>query len=672
MLKQANNFPMVMQVVSRIAESTASVPFTVSRVVGAGGKSVRSRKLERMPMQMRQKHILAMKRAGDLEELPDDPLLDFLDAGNTHMSGFETRELMGKHLELVGETIAWKERDAFGKPVRLWPLVPTWVIDVPQPGEDTYRVRITSGTERKLPARDILRIRISDPFSPYGRGAGIAMSLADEIDTDEYAATFSKAFFYNHGTPGGIVSFDNVGQPEIDRFEEQWKEQHRGAERGFLWHFFGQKADVNVLDAGYKDQGVVELRKFLRGVSRETWGIPPEIVGVIEDSNRATIEAAGFIFAQWLLVPRCQRWMGALQAQVAPDFDERKLIGYESPVPEDKEHRLNAMKAAPYTIKDNEWREVQGFEPVDDGEAYTMLATEVRRPAGEMQPPRTPTPPRPTQAMVDESKRIGAGPARKASGIDFSDIDLVVDAVTAAHLAERTTALWEDELRQWGDGVLAELGIEAAFDLLNPAVLQHLEAFGGERISGINETTQAAIRAQLLEGVEAGEDYRALRRRVRDVFSDATMRRATLIARTEPAISANFATYQAHRQSGVVSRRGWLSTLDGRARPMHEEMNQVEVALGEAFRFSDGVETMYPCGSGVAHHDIQCRCTTYAVIEDKAAPGGTRKIYLVRGFEDDLDSWSGRAESAFRAGFRSQEADTIDTLRQLAERRGAA
>ena len=49
-----------------------------------------------------------------------------------------------------------------------------------------------------------------------------------------------------------------------------------------------------------------ELRSFERDAIIQTFNVPPELVGVIENSNRATIEAALTIMAIQVIVPRLE------------------------------------------------------------------------------------------------------------------------------------------------------------------------------------------------------------------------------------------------------------------------------------------------------------------------------------------------------------------------------
>src|SRR5690606_30698749 len=139
-------------------------------------------------------------------------------------------------------------------------------------------------------------------------------------------------------------------------------------------------------------------------------------------------------------------------------------------------------------------------------------------------------------------------------------------------------------------------------DLLNPAVVDHLAQTSGTRITGINQTTRDAIRAELVAGVEAGQGHPELAKRVPAVFPNASYRRATLISRTEVPRSANFATQRAYKQSGVVFKREWVATPDDRVREMHLALDGTQVGIDEPFVFADGVSVMTPGDSGAIHH----------------------------------------------------------------------
>jgi hypothetical protein len=70
-----------------------------------------------------------------------------------------------------------------------------------------------------------------------------------------------------------------------------------------------------------------------------------------------------------LIKPRVEMIRRILQEELVPRYDERLLLYYDTPVIQDEEFQLNAMRQAPWASTLNEWRKVQGHEslgPVGD------------------------------------------------------------------------------------------------------------------------------------------------------------------------------------------------------------------------------------------------------------------------------------------------------------------
>ena len=201
--------------------------------------------------------------------------------------------------------------------------------------------------------------------------------------------------------------------------------------------------------------------------------------------------------------------------------------------------------------------------------------------------------------------------------------------------------------------------------MLNSLVSDHIEDFSSTRIKDINDTTRDAIRAQLREGVEAGEGYLELAARIKGVFTDCDQRRAETIARTEAMRSSNFAEHEAQAMSGVVEAREWIATPDDRAREDHLAINGQVRKLDEPFEFPDGTPVMFPGDSGDPAQDINCRCTTAAHFDEKDL-AQDKRLAKWKAFDAKLGSWERAAKAAFRRGFEAQRDDVLDALRDAA------
>lgn len=382
-LRAYSTMPWLRAVVDRHATAVAAVPWKVQALRAKNGKYIADPILRRAHTnEERLARLAAHKAAGtEVVDLVDHPLYQLLHGGNDMMTGGSVRMLTVLYLDLVGEGFFIKQRNKAGAPIGLWPVPPHWVRSTPTPAKRSFDVQVNTWNE-PIPDTDVLWLKRIDPFNPYGRGTGITQSLSDELETDEFAAKMAKQAMFNRGDPSLIVS-PKDGQAELKedqakRMEQSWLNKHRGFWKVALPHFSSRPIDVKVISRNFEELQLVPLREFERNVLVQVFGMPPEQLGIIENSNRSTIDASDLLFAKNLTVPTCEFLREHYQERLAPEYDERILVDYVSPVAEDKDRQLEARKAAPYTVKVNEWRASQGLEPdtrVGDGYMVPFTTT---------------------------------------------------------------------------------------------------------------------------------------------------------------------------------------------------------------------------------------------------------------------------------------------------------
>lgn len=177
-----------------------------------------------------------------------------------------------------------------------------------------------------------------------------------------------------------------------------------------------------------------------------------------------------------------------------------------------------------------------------------------------------------------------------------------------------------------GNETLEFLGANQNINISTEFASQYLYEYGGEMITGINQTTRDQLMRELSDGFDDGESIDKLADRVQDVFSEANKVRAEAIARTEAIRASNAATVEAYRQSGVVEAKEWLAERDGNTCPFCLQFDGKYIALnanfaknGETLHAKDeeGNDVKLVVGNGnvgepPAH--TRCRCTTIPVL----------------------------------------------------------
>jgi phage portal protein BeeE len=297
-------------------------------------------------------------------KLDDHLMLRTLRVPNSTMPGLQLMALAQQSLETVGDAFLLKERNGLGAPVGLWYLPAHWIAELPTPERRTYCIA-QGGAQEELPASEVLWVRDPSVSNPYGRGSGVAMALADEIGTYEYASKHAQGLFFNRAMPDVVVMDPGAKTEEIARHEQHWNNRLQGFWRAFKPYFanrelkFWQPQQMN-----FENLTLVPMQKYERDTIIQCWGMPPEQLGIVESSNRATADASDYIFEKRVIRPRREMWRAYLQAFLAPEYDPRLVVKYMDTVPTDKEHALNVAKAAPYTRTVDEWRECQCLPPL--------------------------------------------------------------------------------------------------------------------------------------------------------------------------------------------------------------------------------------------------------------------------------------------------------------------
>jgi phage portal protein BeeE len=270
------------------------------------------------------------------------------------------------------------------------------VAETPTPDRPFYRVS-RGAWQKEIPASEVLWIQNPNPADPYGRGTGLGKAIDDEIALDEYAAKHSAAFFKNSARPDLLVMPKEGGQftdADRARFEQFWNDQLQGFWRGFKPLFLKTPIEVKTLDQNFRNMQMKELRDQERDTIIQTWGVPPELFGIVTSSNRSTIDMAPFIFATYVLVPRLERLRDVLQHRLMPEYDDSIVLDYVSPVPQDKLFQQQVMQGQPGAFYANEFRELAGLEPDDELDDVLMAPAPTGAP-GELGLDGAPPPPKP-------------------------------------------------------------------------------------------------------------------------------------------------------------------------------------------------------------------------------------------------------------------------------------
>lgn len=380
--------PWIHAVVDKTARTVGETSWRLYAVKDSKGKIMKNHRSRHLSKGIRKDELETKARQGNLEEIESHPLLDFLHIANDFLHGTMSMKVTQMYLDLVGEAFWIIERNSLGQPIRWYPIPPTWVRDLPSKDRHSYVIHLDNGYPYEIPSSEVIPFIQPNPINPYGRGVSSTQALSDEAEIDDYSSQHVKSFFYNNARPDLIISGEGMSQDEAHRLDKKWRQEHQGFFRSFKPMFMNRKIDVQQIGHNFEHLQMVPLKQNQRDTIIATFGVSPEMVGVIESSNRSSIDAASYFFSKFAVEPRQEHLRDIIQNKIVPMFDESLVLDYDSVVPEDKEQKLSLMEAAPWAYTIDEWRKEAGYDPLpdDEGNARLLPLNEVQVPIGESAP----------------------------------------------------------------------------------------------------------------------------------------------------------------------------------------------------------------------------------------------------------------------------------------------
>lgn len=153
-------------------------------------------------------------------------------------------------------------------------------------------------------------------------------------------------------------------------------------------------------------------------------------------------------------------------------------------------------------------------------------------------------------------------------------------------------------------------------EYINELVFKQIDGMTfSERLYERRDELAKKITDELQMAYLRGDGYQKVAKRVNE-HTEATYKQALRIARTEGGraqSSAKQRVYEQAKKIGVKLEKQWLSTFDKKTRHDHRELDGQIVPVNGHFKIH-GYKAKGPRLFGIAKEDINCRCTTIAIV----------------------------------------------------------
>lgn len=609
----------------------------------------------------------------ELYELLDNPVPAFKE-----IDGYSLRYFTFTQLELVGEC-AWLKIREGKRIVALLPVLKSWIKETPTEKNNSYKIipyGDMNGNVLTVPVEDLVIFKDIDIADPYGRGKGLAESLVDELETDEFASKYQKNFFYNDATPPYLITGFVGNQEQADKVKTTLMQKIGGFFHAREPAILTGDPKITTLGIAPKELDMVESRKYLRDECLHHFRIPPELMGIIENSNRSTIDASFYLMQKNVLPARLARFERTLNRQLLPDFDKDLICKHNFECDEDKEFKLKVFQFGleKGTITREEFRTAFGLEaeikegtlilPVmstitnadeevnlddiqsqevelpddDEGKSKLNFFQKDEREAFRIKAWKMFD----TKALSGEDRFKNS--CRKIAKKQLDDLTEVlktynlskpienaindyytkdVDSKTKSTLANA----WINSLNDGKNNAVFLMGNKAVESLDNTVLInaefnKWIEKYGLEKSVLINDTTKKKLVKKLKEilaeddipNIPEPEVRKRLIEGAKEITEELSKSRADVIARTETGATVNFGQMITYKEYGA-EKKEWLASYDNRTRDTHLMASGQVVNIDDTFDVG-GEQLLYPIDpNGSAENCCNCRCTILSYFE---------------------------------------------------------
>ena len=269
-----------------------------------------------------------VERGSDQNWLPVDghPLADLVNSPNRFWSRQDLLERMVIFLCLSGNAVVTKLR-VRGVPAELWLLSPDAVKPIPDEKVfiKEYQVYKEGKLYRKMPAEDVVHVQFTNPADPYW-GQAPLQAAGKAVDTDVEASNWNKSALQNRAVADGAFVFKNIiSQDQFDNARQMIRDQHGGSSNARLPWIVGSDASWHQMSFSPVDMDYLDSRKFNREEICSAFGVPPALIGIMDNATLANIETSRQIFWEDTVIPLLTDIRDAFNRALVPEFGETGL-----------------------------------------------------------------------------------------------------------------------------------------------------------------------------------------------------------------------------------------------------------------------------------------------------------------------------------------------------------
>lgn len=326
--------------------------------------------------------LFKRKLDGSAEQVFSHPSLDLLQKVNNGDTQFTAFYRVAAERELNGNSywyIPKGQDEIIPLPVNATKFILT-NDRIPKVKRWESIIQKPSGTPTKLIIEPDEMVHFRS-FNPFGNpaiphyGMGTVETAITSILLDDSSNVWNHKFFQNSARPDIALEFKGILEdPVRKRIKKDWDNNFRGSRKSHKLALIEGGAKINTLGISQKEMDFVKQKEISRDEILAFFKVPKDLLGMVQSSNRATVQGSREIFAINKIDPLMRWFVNFLNEFFLPIVapNEDLFYEYKTPVPEDADHKLkkNQFEVTNAIKTPNEVRAEQGLEPYTGGDEF--------------------------------------------------------------------------------------------------------------------------------------------------------------------------------------------------------------------------------------------------------------------------------------------------------------
>lgn len=517
-----------------------------------------------------------------------------------------------------------------------------------------YKYTTAKGQQIPLELDEVIHFKYFHP-SNHLRGYGPLQAAGLYVDAERNTVEYVATFIENNATPSGIIVLPaETAAAQFDTFAQQWRNRYGGLKNaGKTAIVQADGVDFKQISSTLKDMQLTELKTMSRDDILGVLGMSKHMLGIADEGGlgRATAETHEYIFAKRILEPELSDDANTLTEAFKRYFPREAgtwRIGFDDPVPEDKDYKLQIVTQGSGIMTLNERRALLGLPPAKTGgdtltdyngepinvkalariKVKSVVHKEVKHEQKEayrlsVQAKQTEYERRFKRKLkkfiADQKEQVMADLVGSSSkGIKAMTDGNLDPAKQAKAMVEVSIATLMEMIEEQGNLAIKFAGGSERF-VVTPQVKDYVRKSLERAALEYNQDIVASIGKAVAEGLRNGESLLEIGERVELQYKDIAGYKMDRIVRTETLKGSNEATQFGYSQLGIQEKE-WF-TNPGACEFCEEVMamgkqglGDVFLAKGESLTDSEGNVHVYDY-EDVEHPPLHpnCRCVLLPV-----------------------------------------------------------